>query len=250
MYQATFRFYAELNDFLPEAQRQQVIVHEFNEPASVKDRIESLGPPHTEVGLILANGEPVDFGYLVQDGDHIAVYPPFHDLPVDGPPLRPPRPRPARFALDAHLGKLARMLRMLGFDAWYQNDVEDGDLVQLAQEEDRILLTRDRGVLKHGQVVHGYCLRSLASSTQLLEVLRRYDLFEEITPFRRCMSCNGVLEPVEKAEILDRLEPKTKRYYHEFRRCKDCGQIYWKGSHFARMEALVERLRRLARKRP
>lgn len=247
MLQAVFRFYAELNDFLPPAQRYQDIHHTFKGPASVKDRIESLGPPHPEVELILVNGAAVGFDYLVQQGDRIAVYPRFHNLPVEGPPLRPPPPQPARFILDAHLGKLARLLRMLGFDASYHNDIDDDVLVQQAQAEDRILLTRDRGVLKYSQVVHGYCLRSLAPSAQLIEVLHRYELADEIEPFQRCMACNGVLVPVSKAAILHLLEPKTKLYYNEFRRCQECGQIYWKGSHFERMEKLVERYRRLER---
>lgn len=245
MERATFRFYAELNDFLPPARRQVRFVHNFNGPASIKDRIEALGPPHPEVGLILVNGEPMGFDYLVQDGDQIAVYPPFHSLPVAGPPLRPEPPQPARFILDAHLGKLTRLLRMLGFDARYRNDYDDAELVGIAAAENRILLTRDRGVLKRGGVVHGYCLRSLRPAVQVLEVVRRYDLADQITPFHRCMACNGRLEPVAKEEILDQLEPKTKRYYKEFQRCRVCGRIYWKGSHFEHMQALVERLGRL-----
>lgn len=239
--EAAFRCYAGLNDFLPPLRRGRSFRHVFDLPASVKDMIESLGVPHTEIELILVNGEPVDFAYLVQDGDRIAVYPPFTSIDL-GPVARvgpdPPDGEP-RFVLDTHLGRLASYLRMLGFDALYRNDYADPELARISSEEGRVLLTRDRGLLKRSMVVHGYCLRTTNSRAQLVEVLRRYDLARQVQPFRRCIRCNGLLDPVDKAAIADELPPRTAQYYDEFRRCRSCGQIYWKGNHTAWMEQFI-----------
>jgi uncharacterized protein with PIN domain len=203
--------------------------------------IESIGVPHTEVELILANGQPETFAYLVQSGDRIAVYPAFCSLDINpAMPLRPPLPYPPRFLLDNHLGRLARYLRLLGFDTLYfNNSYDDVQLAQMAQDIDCILLSRDRGLLKRSQVVHGFCLRSKESKQQARDVLQRYQLYDQIRPWRRCLRCNGPLQPVAKEEIMDRLEPMTKLYYHDFQICADCTQIYWQGSHFKRLESFV-----------
>lgn len=237
------RFYAELNDFLPPKKRQVTFAHEVKGRSSVKDVIESLGVPHTEVDLILVNGESVDFGYLVQEGDRIAVYPVFETIDIT--PILKVRPRPLReprFVVDGHLGRLAAYLRMLGFDTLYRNDFSDADLARLSAEEGRILLTRDRGLLKRSQVTHGYCLRNTAPRAQVEEVLERFDLAGLVQPFRRCLRCNGLLQPVAKAEVWDRLPPRTREEHDEFHRCQDCGQIYWKGSHYQRMARLIDHL--------
>jgi uncharacterized protein with PIN domain len=242
-YSASIRFYAELNDFLPAERKQRTLIHYFELSASIKDVIESLGVPHTEVELILANGQSVDFSYLVRDGDWISVYPMFESLDIS--PLVRVRPEPlreTRFVLDVHLGRLAGYLRMLGFDTLYRNDYDDQELARISSREQRILLTRDRGLLKRSIVTHGYCLRTTQPRQQLLEILRRFDLFRSIKPFLRCIHCNGQLEPVEKALIIERLPPKTGRYYQEFRRCRGCDRIYWKGSHFTRMQQFIESL--------
>lgn len=243
MSHATFRFYADLNDFLPPYHRRRDVVHEFQRHTTVKDLIEALGVPHTEIDLILANGVSVDFAYRVQDGDHISVYPMFTALDITPViRLRPHPLREPRFVLDVHLGKLATYLRLLGFDALYRNDYADQALARLSSEEGRILLTRDRGLLKHSIVAHGYYVRATEGLAQLLEVLRRFDLFDAIQPFHRCVQCNGLMEPVDKAAILDRLLPKTRLYYDEFHRCIDCGRVYWRGSHYERLARLVERV--------
>lgn len=244
MQTARFRFYADLNDFLPPAQRQTAFAHPvYDGTQSVKHLIEALGVPHTEVEIIVVNGRSVDFSYLVQANDQISIYPPF--TTIDVTPLVALRPffrPPHRFILDNHLGKLARYLRLLGLDAIYLNDAaDDADLARIAGEEGRILLTRDRGLLKRGNVVHGYCLRTRDSLGQLTAVLHRYQLHDEIAPWTRCLRCNGLLRPVEKEAIIHRLEPKTKLYFHEFRLCESCGQIYWQGSHFAHLQRIVEK---------
>jgi hypothetical protein len=241
---AQFCFYADLNDFLPANLRQRP----FRQPVydgrqSVKHHVESLGVPHTEVEVIVVNGRSVDFNYLVQAGDDISVYPPFHTIDVSPlVALRPSLTPPHRFMLDNHLGKLARTLRLLGLDTLYaNNEADDADLARIAHEEARILLTRDRGLLKRGNVIYGYCLRTRDSLKQLTAVLHRFQLHDEINPWTRCLRCNGRLRPVEKEAILHRLEPKTKLYFEEFRICEACEQIYWQGSHFARLQKIVDR---------
>ena len=238
---AFLRFYAELNDFVPPEKRQRTATCPFEEPVSVKHMIEAVGIPHTEVELILANGQSVGFDYLVQDGDRISVYPVFATIDVSPvTQLRLPVPTPHRFILDNHLGRLARYLRLLGFDSLYFNDqADDPELAQIAHDEGRILLTRDRGLLKRSLVTYGYCLRTKDSKAQLTAVLHRYQLHDQITPWSRCLRCNGLLQPVAKEAILHRLEPKTKRYFDEFQICTACEQIYWKGSHFAKLEQFI-----------
>ncbi|MCB0172292.1 MAG: Mut7-C ubiquitin/RNAse domain-containing protein [Anaerolineae bacterium] len=237
---ATFRFYADLNDFLPAHRRQKTFIHKFDLNASAKDMIESLGVPHPEIDMILANGRPVDFSYLVQDGDRITVYPFFTVLAPDA--FNRVRPAPLdlpRFVLDVHLGQLARYLRMFGFDTLYRINFDDEVLARISSAEQRILLTRDRGLLKRSLVVHGYCLRTTRPRQQLLDVLRRFDLFDAIRPFQRCINCNGRLEPVDKTLIRDQLPARIWAEYDEFRRCQACHQIYWQGSHLARMERFI-----------
>jgi uncharacterized protein with PIN domain len=236
-----FRFYAELNDFLPRGLRYARFSHTLRERASVKDTIEAIGVPHTEVDLILANGASVDFSYILEDQDDISVYPMFEAIDVS--PIQQVRPEPlreTRFVLDTHLGRLARYLRMLGFDARYRNDFGDQELADISSGERRILLTRDRGLLKRGQVTHGYCVRETEPKRQLAEVVRRFDLVGSIRPFARCIRCNGVLETVDKDQVRDQLPPKTREYFEDFRRCTRCEQVYWRGSHFERMQRLID----------
>lgn len=236
--QAEFRFYEELNDFLPQALRKRSFPWPINGQPAVKDPIEAIGVPHTEVELILVNGESAGFERRVRNGDRVAVYPVFESFDV-GPLLRL-REKPLRriaFVLDVHLGKLARLLRMLGFDSLYRNDYTDAEIVRIGVDERRIILTRDRRLLFNKAVTHAYFPRSTQPEAQAREVLRRFDLFRQIRPFHRCLSCNGHIEPVAKAEVLERLEPLTKLYYEEFFRCRECGRVYWKGSHFEHMQA-------------
>ena len=245
MHSATFRFDAELNDFLPPDRQQVAFVYLFNSNQSVKHLIESAGVPHTEVEAILVNDAPVGFAYAVQDGDRVVVYPhyPGLSLPENGRP-RPPQPSPTRFLLDIHLGQLARYLRLLGFDTLYpDNHLTDADLAQLAHDENRILLTRDRGLLMRSLVVHGYCLRTTDSVAQVTAVLHRFRLFDEIQDMPRCLRCNGRLQPVAKEAIVERLEWKTRLYYDDFQICADCGQIYWQGSHYPKLRRFVAAIR-------
>ncbi len=240
---ASFRFYAELNDFLEPAQRGQAVRYAFSGRPGVKDAIEALGVPHPEVELIVVGGKSVGFDFRLDDGDRVAVYPMFEA--VDVTPLVRLRERPlrrTRFVLDTHLGKLARLLRLLGFDTLYRNDYDDPEIVRISVDEHRIALTRDRGILKHRELTHGYCVRSDAPMDQIREVVSRFDLSDAIAPFSRCMMCNDPIRFVKKNEIEHRLRPGTLRDHDEFRYCPACDRIYWKGSHYARLRRLIERL--------
>lgn len=241
MRQACFRFYAGLNDFLPAHSKHKTVTHTFGEGQTAKHLIEALGVPHTEVDLVLVNGAPVGFSYQVQDGDRVAVYPAFES--IDIAPLMAVRPsllNEPRFVLDGHLGRLAAYLRMVGFDTLYRNDYTDQMLARISSEDHRILLTRDRGLLKRSIVTHGYCLRATNPRAQLVEVLRRFDLYDQVSPFSRCLRCNGLLERVPKEAIVERLPPVTREVHDEFRLCQECGQVFWSGSHVQRMKKLIE----------
>jgi len=244
MASARFRFYAELNDFLPPERRYREFQYDFVDIATAKDRIESFGVPHTEVDLILANGEPVDFPYRVKDGDRLSVYPVFESFDIAGlTRVRPEPLREPRFVLDAHLGKLAAYLRMIGLDTFYRACADDRDLARISAAEHRILLTRDIGLLKRGRVTHGYFVRETAPRKQLTEIAGRFDLARLMRPFTRCMQCNGELVEASPAEVAGRLPPRAAELYHEFRRCPDCGRVYWKGGHYRRMLQWIETMK-------
>ncbi len=241
MLPASFFFHGDLNDFLPHEQRATAIILPVDDRPAVKHPIESLGVPHPEVEAILVDGSAVGFAHRLKPGDAVHVYSAACTPPdVAQALLRPPLPSPIRFLLDTHLGKLAIYLRMLGIDAAYSNDADDETLAQVATAEERVLLTRDRGLLKRKLVVYGHCVRSGEPRSQLIAVLHRYRLHDSVRLWSRCLRCNGVLEPVEKALIAAHLEPRTRLYYDRFERCTDCGQVYWQGSHHERMQTFVE----------
>jgi len=238
------RFYEELNDFLPLARRKVCFIHEFQRRASIKDMIEALGVPHTEIDLILVNGQSVGFNHIVRDGDHISVYPMFESF--DMQPLIRVRPRPlriSRFVLDVHLGRLARYLRLLGFDTLYRNDYGDAELAALACAERRILLTRDRDLLKRAVVTHGYYVRATHPRRQIEEVVDRLDLYQAIKPFQRCTHCNGLLATVAKNKVWERPPQESRHHVEEFWECDACGQLYWEGSHVPHIRRFIESLR-------
>jgi uncharacterized protein with PIN domain len=239
----TVRAYAELNDFLEPGLRQKDFVRAFRDSHTVKHVLESIGIPHTEIDVILVNGESVGFSRMVADGDRISAYPVFESLDVSPVTrLRPEPLRETRFLLDVNIGRLAPLLRLLGFDASFPGHMDDGALVARSVDEGRILLTRDRDLLKRRALARGLWIRSQVPREQAREVLERLDLMRSVRPFTLCARCSGRLEEVDKASILDRLEPLTRMYYDEFRICPECGQIYWKGSHFEALSALVGRI--------
>lgn len=237
------RAYAELNDFLAPDARGTTVRRPCQSHQTVKDVLEAMGIPHTEVDLVLVNGDPVGFGHRPTVGDRIAVYPMFEALDIGATArLRPAPLRDPRFVVDVNLGRLARWLRVLGFDVWWSSDADDQALAEISVDQRRILLTRDRGLLKRRAITHGLFVHSAVPTEQTVEVIRRLDLVGRVAPFTRCLRCNGRLAAVSKAEVADRLEPLTRRYYDEFRCCLDCGRIYWRGSHYARLQRDVDRL--------
>ena len=239
----SLRFYGELNDHLPRDRRYRTLEKSFFVPGLVKDTIESYGVPHTEVELIIANGESVPFSYVVRDGDRIAVYPMFESFDVT-PELKVRREalREPRFVLDVHLGRLAAYLRMLGFDTVYGNCSSDSELAQVSSEQRRVLLTRDRGLLKRSAVTHGYLVRQTGSRQQLAEILERFDLARSARPFTRCMACNGVLAQVPTEQPRPLLPPRAAASCMGLRQCPQCGRTYWEGSHYRRMQRWVSEL--------
>ncbi|QRY48226.1 Mut7-C ubiquitin/RNAse domain-containing protein [Mycolicibacterium boenickei] len=239
----TVRAYAELNDFLDPGSRGLCVRRPCQSHQTVKDVLEAMGIPHTEVDLILVNGDPAGFEHRPAVGDRIAVYPMFEALDIGATARLHPVPlRDPRFVIDVNLGRLARLLRVLGFDVWWSSAADDQALADISVEQQRILLTRDRGLLKRRAITHGLFVHSQQPEEQTLEVLRRLDLRQRIAPFTRCVRCNGKLVAVTKEAVMDRLEPLTRRYYDEFSRCPDCGRIYWAGSHFVRLTGLVDEL--------
>lgn len=242
---ATFRFYEELNDFFLAANRKTAFTYWFDDSPTVKHAIELLGVPHVEVDLILVNSQSVDFSYKLKNNDYVSVYPVFETFDISGATHLRERPlRSSRFILDVHLGKLVKYLRTLGFDSVYRKDYDDHQIIRTALAEHRIILTRDVGLLKVKTVTHGYWVRSQEPKTQVKEVLTHFDLFGSIDPFSRCVKCNGTLEAVTKETIMDQLEPLTIKYYNDFYRCRDCGGIFWEGSHFKRMEEFVREVKK------
>ncbi|MGH8718308.1 MAG: Mut7-C RNAse domain-containing protein [Burkholderiales bacterium] len=233
---ANFRFYEELNDFLAPALRKREFNHACADSATVKNAIESLGVPHTEVELILANGNSVAFSYLVQEGDLISVYPQFESLDVT--PLLKLRAKPlrvTRFIADSHLGRLAKYLRMLGFDTLHEINYRDQEIARIAATENRIVLTRDRALLMHKAITHGCYVHSLRAREQLLELLARLDLYRSFKPFSRCLRCNGELA------CCDGLSAAFRQEWT----CTQCDKLYWQGSHWRRMSAFIGELQRV-----
>jgi uncharacterized protein with PIN domain len=233
---AEFRFYEELNDFLRPEQRKQTLVYRFNGNPGIKDPIEVLGVPHTEVDLIVVNGESVGFDYRLKNADRVAVYPVFESFDIS--PIVRLREAPLRataFVVDVNLGKLSRLLRLFGFDTLFANSLDDRDIVAVSAAQRRIILTRDRRLLYAKAVTHGYWVRAVNPLEQLAEIVKRFDLADQLKPFSRCTACNALIEPVEKQAVLDLLEPKTRLYYERFYRCPACGKVYWEGSHIDHM---------------
>ncbi len=238
------RFYEELNDFLPAKKKKIRFEHKFTGKPPVKDLIESLGVPHGEVDLILINGKSVDFSHHVNNNDDISVYPVFESLDIKevqhlrNIPLRDPR-----FVLDVHLGKLAKYMRMFGFDTGYKNNYLAGELIQISLAEKRTILTKDVGLLKNGKITHGYFVRSSDPEKQIEEVISRFNLKENIKKLSRCLECNSNLTKIEKEKIANRLPPMVKADQSEFFICTSCDKVYWPGSHYRSMDDLIDKIR-------
>lgn len=238
---ATFRFYEELNDFLARPLRRRAFSCVCARAATAKHMIEALGVPHTEVELILVNGESVGFDRVLEDGDRVAVYPKFEALDVT--PLLRVRTQPLRtirFVADAHLGGLAHLLRLAGFDTLYDNHFADEAIEALASAEERIVLTRDRELLKRRTITHGCYVRALKPEVQLRELFDRLDLARSAHPFRLCLACNVPLRRIDKSDVIGRVPEGVFERQAQFVTCDVCRRIFWEGSHWKRMRTLVD----------
>jgi uncharacterized protein with PIN domain len=236
------RFRGDLDVFLGSRVGDAVIERKLTEKTSIKDIIESCGVPHPEVDLILVDEQAVDFSYTLAEDARVEVFP-VQDRLTYHTDKRLQHIGISKFVSDVHLGGLSRSLRLLGFDVAYDRHAEDRQLLEITANENRALLTRDRRLLMHAIVEHGYCPRSQNAEEQTIEVVRRFSLSELIAPFTRCLRCNAQLEEAAKADIIDKLEPLTKIYYDQFRRCPGCKQIYWSGSHFPKLQKKIEEIR-------
>jgi len=241
MVTATFRFYEELNDFLAPGRRRC----EFSVPcaraATTKHMIEALGVPHTEVELIVLNGASVGFGTLLHEGDRVAVYPKFEAFDIT--PLLRVREQPlrdTRFVADVHLGALARLLRIMGFDTLHDNGFADDEIERIAAAQHRIVLTRDRDLLKRRSITHGCYVRALRPQLQLREIFERLDLARSARPFTLCPRCNAPLHVVARAQVEHRLLPRVRELYQRFSTCEVCGRVFWEGEWWRRVRAMVD----------
>jgi hypothetical protein len=228
---ARFRFHGELSAFLARGHRDRDFAYRCARAASLKNAIEALGVPHTEVGALMVNGVPATLQRAVREGDAVEVFP--RAAEMGSAPV---------FLADAHLGGLARFLRMLGFDTLHENAYGDQTIRRLAESEQRIVLTRDRELLKCREILRGCYVHALKPGAQLKEVAARYRLAERARPFTLCLRCNLPLEPVAKASVAARVPEKVLQEQHGFVRCPGCERIYWPGSHYRRMRQALEQV--------
>ena len=228
---ATFRFHGELAEFLPRARRGGAFSYSCARAATLKNAIESLGVPHTETGRLRVNGVPATLSRIVREADAVEVFPQHAaDVVMDGTPS---------FIADAHLGGLARLLRMLGFDTLFENAYADRHILELLARERRILLTRDRELLKCRDVLCGCFVHALKAEAQLNEVVARYALARHSRPFTLCLHCNVRLEAAGPDAVAARAPAPIAARYTRFARCPGCERIYWEGSHWTRMRAML-----------
>jgi len=241
-FKVRLHFHGDLSVFLGSKAGDAVIERRLTEKTSIKDVIESCGVPHPEVYTILVNGREVEFDHTLVNDAKVAVFSAVNRGTITTE-KHVEQAEIYRFVADGHLGRLTRTLRLLGFDVVYDQQANDRQLLDVMAREERALLTRDRRLLMHSIVQHGYCPRSQNADEQTIEVIRRFNLSKLIAPFTRCLRCNAPLEEAAKAEIIDKLEPLTKIYYDQFRRCPGCKQIYWSGSHFPKLQKRIEEIR-------
>ncbi|HAH25485.1 MAG TPA: twitching motility protein PilT [Prolixibacteraceae bacterium] len=241
MIQVSFRFYEELNNYLPEELRQVWVESNIETKASIGEIIQSLGIPPDEIDLVLVNQQSKSLDYLLQDGDRVSIFPVFESFDLSE--MNQLREKPLRnpsFILDVHLGRLCKYLRMLGWDTLYSNQYTPEQMIELSLQEKRILLSRSIQLTRHKQLTHAWWVRSSNPLEQLKDLVTRLDLSSQADPLTRCLNCNNKLISIDKTEVVGRLEDRTAKYYSEFFVCRKCDQIYWKGSHYENMVKFIE----------
>lgn len=239
------RFYGALNRFLAPEHRNRSFFYAVRGVPAIKDTLEALGVPHTEIDCVVVNGRCVRWYYQIRGGERIRVYPDASTVKLDRiVRLKPPPPAYPKFILDVHLGKLARHLRLLGFDTLYTKTMEDANLVAVAYRTKRVVLTRDIALLKHRRIRYGYFVRTIDPKQQIKEIVRRFELAGKIQPFKLCLVCNGKIRRIAKEKIAGRLPPLTRRYYKKFYHCPRCDKIYWQGAHHKQLARLIVAVKR------
>lgn len=240
--QVEFTFFGDLSALLKRPHHEGRLDYPLQDTPAVKDAVEACGIPHTEVDLLVCDQVSIDWTYRLGGGERILVYPPGYPVVLEQALHLAARPLSARFILDVHLGKLARKLRLLGFDCLYRNDYDDREIIDIALQNERIILTADRGILKHKEVHYALLIRSIRADLQVDEVLKRFQFYTLIKPFFRCASCNGLLVEVNKEQVGEQLLPGTAESYQHFHQCKDCGKVYWRGAHFRHLSPWLQRI--------
>ncbi len=238
------RFYEELNDFLPAEKRKKSFSERIEGTKSVKQVIDAFGIPDSAVDLVLVNGHCVPFSHIIKDGDRISVYPKFESFDIST--VTKLREKPLRrldFVLDVHLGKLAKYLRLLGFNTLYHNSYSDHQIILLSEKTGRIILTRDKALLRSKQGSRGYLVKTTDPDKQIIEVIDRFDLLSSINPFSICLSCNSNVQKAEKQWVKDNISPDILSQYNEFTFCTGCGKVFWKGSHHQAMTRFIEKIK-------
>jgi uncharacterized protein with PIN domain len=240
---ATFRFYEELNDFLPEEIRKTSFQAEFTGKRSIKDMIEAMGVPHTEIDLILVNGSSVDFNYIVQEGDRVSVYPIFESLNIENVTrLREMPLRKTSFIADVDLGDIVKYMRCLGFDVYFNTSLTPREIIEISKQDTRIILTKSTKLLKFKNVTHGMYIRPGTTEDQVKRIIDNLDIRDQARPFSRCLLCNSLLTDIPKERVWDRIPPKTREWCDQYTYCQSCDRLYWKGTHFVRMKKRIDRI--------
>ncbi|MGX1560787.1 Mut7-C RNAse domain-containing protein [Streptomyces sp. NPDC055506] len=233
-------FAPELHVFAPRARRAGTVRAATDGVAGLGHVVESLGVPLTEVGALVVDGREVPFSHVPAAGESVTVRAVARPQKIPGAPLR--------FLLDVHLGTLARRLRLLGVDTAYEStDIGDPALASRSAAEQRVMLSRDRGLLRRRELWAGAFVYSTRPEEQLRDVLDRFR--PELLPWTRCTACNGVLRKATKDEVADQLKRGTHATYDVFAQCGACGRAYWKGAHHDQLEAIVEQAMELRSER-
>jgi uncharacterized protein with PIN domain len=151
-----------------------------------------------------------------------------------------------RFIVDENVGKLARWLRMMGFDSLFFNGEDDSQMVKQALAEDRVLLTRDTGIMKRRVIINGRLKAVLMESEeperQMQQLMAALNIKEHSRPFTLCLECNQPLVDRSPAEVKDRVPPYVYKTQTQYMECPECRRIYWRGTHWKAMLSKLEKL--------
>jgi len=242
MIKVYYRFYEELNKYLPEEKHKVWFEVKYEKRISVLNALHIFNIPQKKVDLLLVNQKSKGFDYVLKNNDRISVYPVFELFDItDLTKVREKPLRNIKFVCDVHLGKLCKYLRMLGFDTLYSNQNKPNDIVKISNNDNRIVLSKDYSYNKNKNITHFYWVRSSDSREQLKDLIRKMQLVKSINPFTRCIICNDYIKEIDKNKVKDRLLPNTNKFFNKFYICRTCDKIFWKGSHYEDMVEFINR---------